>query len=422
MTNNENDDDLTPDDVDTGGLEDADSFDDFEGGGNSNLMSNPLVKVGIVVAAVATIIGGIVLFGGQDEEKRAASHIRAPKAVTSTPGMEAVSPEMQKALEQTNEETAEQASRTGGSAMPVPIAPPEEKLTVPDMGAGAEEDPLERWRKIQEERQKREAMQARPTAPQNDPNAQIIDKLAKSMSQQMQTILDAQAIEGPEVEVVTPTEWLEKKAKEREEKLEKAKAAAVTNQQVNSTVMDILQPAGTIEYALLITEANSDVPGPVLAQIMSGPLKGSRILGSFKTQEDYLVLTFNTVVIDGVSYGVDMIALDPSTTNPGLATEIDQRYFKRIILPAAAAFIEGMGQAIAESGSTSVSVSGDTVVQSEEELNTRQEIFKGVEESASKVSEIIDKDASKVKPLVKVHAGTAVGVLFLAPVTKEAGK
>lgn len=421
MANNENDDDLTPDDMDVGGIEDSDSFDDFEGGSHSNMMSNPMVKVGIVVAAVAAIIGGILLFGGK-EEKKAASHVRAPRDVTSQPGMEPVSPEMEKALTQVNEQRAEDAARTGTSAMPTPITPPEVTLGMPDTGTGAEEDPLERWRKIQEERQKREAMQGGPKAPQTDPNAQIVDKLSKSMSQQMQTILDAQAIKGPESEVVTSADWLEKKAKEREEKLAKAKAEAATNQKADPRVVDVIQPAGTIEYAQLITEANSDAPGPVLAQIMSGPLRGSRILGSFKTQENYLVLTFKTVVINGISYPVDAVALDPSSANPGLVTEIDQRYFKRVILPAAAAFIEGMGKAIAESGSTSVSVSGETVVQTEEKLDTRQELLKGVEEGAGKVSDFLDKDASQTKPLIKVHAGTAVGILFLSPVTRDASK
>ncbi len=421
MANNENDDDLTPNDLDAGGIEDSDSFDDFEGGSHSNMMSNPMVKVGIVVAAVAAIIGAILLFGDK-EEKKGASVVRQVREVVSQPGMEAVTPEMKKALEQVNEEAAEIAARTGGSAVPIAITPPEQTLGLPDMGAGAEEDPLERWRKIQEERQKREAMQGGPKAPQTDPNAQIVDKLSKSMSQQMQTILDSNEIAAPQSKVITSADWLEKKAQAREEKLSKAQAQAATNQKVNSKILDIIQPAGTIEYAQLITEANSDAPGPVLAQIMSGPLRGSRILGSFKTEEEYLVLTFRTVVVDGISYPLDAVALDPSSANPGIVTEIDQRYFRRVILPAAAAFVEGMGRAIAESGSTNVSVSGETVVQSEEKLDTRQELLKGVEEGASKVSEFLDNDASQIKPLIKVHAGTAVGLLFLSPVTKDSGK
>lgn len=421
MTNNENDDNLTLDDSDIGGIEESDSFDDFEGGHQSKLMSNPMVKVGVVVAAIATIIGGILLFGGKEESKTT-SHVRQAREVTSQPGMEAVTPEMKKALEQVNEEVAEKAARTGTSAMPIPITPPEERLGLPDMGADAGEDPLERWRKIQEERQRREAMQGRPNAPQVDPHAQIVDKLSKSMSQQMQTILDSQVVAVPQSEVVTSADWLEKKAKEQEDKLTKAKAEAAANQKANAKILDIIQPAGTIEYAQLITEANTDAPGPVLAQIMSGPLRGARILGSFNAHDNYLVLTFKTVVVDGVSYAADAMALDPSSANPGVVTEIDQRYFKRVVLPAAAAFIEGMGKAIAESGSTSVSVSGETVVQSDEELDTRQEALKGVEEAAGKVGDFLDKEASQTKPLIKVHAGTAVGILFLSPVTRDPSK
>lgn len=421
MSNNENDEGLEPEEFEAGGADTEESFDEFEGGGGSTL-SNPMVKVGIVVAAVATIIGGIVLFGGE-KEVETKSRVRAPKQVTGDIGMEQVSPEMERALTETNELAAEDAARKGTSAIPVPINAPDEKLALPEIGATAEEDPLERWRKIQEERQKREALQQRPTTPQVDPNAQVIDKLAKSMATQMQTILDAQVSEAPQSEVITSTDWMDKKRAAEKEKLKQEQMAAAQNAQQPSVVnLEIIQPAGTIEYAQLITEANSDVPGPVLAQVMSGPLAGARILGSFKVENDYLVLTFGTIVVDGVSYKADVIAIDPSTANVGLATEIDRRFFERVILPAAAAFVEGMGSAIAESGTTTVSVSGDTVVESEEELDTRQEIFKGVEEGAGKISEIMDEQAGEVEPMVKVQAGTAVGILFLQPVTKDPNK
>lgn len=420
MTNNENDNGVEPEDLEAGGLDDADSFDDFEGGSSGNTLSNPMVKAGIVVAAIATIIGGIVLFGGK-EEVVTKSKVRSAEQVTSQPGTEQVSPEMEKALTQMNEERAEQAARTGSSAMPTPISAPDEKLEIPEIANADQEDPLERWRKIQEERQKREAQTQRPTAPKVDPNAQVIDALAKSMSTQMQTILDAQVATPPESEVVTAASWLEERAAKKAQK-EKEAAAAAAKTTADPLVLDIVQPAGTIEYAQLITEANSDAPGPVLAQIMSGPLRGSRILGTFQTQDRYLTLSFDTIVVDGVSYSADAIALDPSSANPGVVTEIDNRYFERIILPAAAAFVEGMGTAIAESGTTTVSVSGDTVVEEEEPLDTRQELFKGIEEASGKASEIFDEEAGNVERLVKVDAGTAVGILFLQPVTRDPNK
>ncbi len=418
MTNNENENGMEPEDFESGGLEGGDSFDDFEGGNATSPLNNPMVKVGIIVAAIATIIGGIILFGGKEEAKTL-SNVRGAGNVSGVPGTDPVTPQMKEAIEEINEEEAIRAARTGGSAIPVPVSSPQATLEVPDLSGAGEEDPLERWRKIQEERQRKEAQQQRPNAPQVDPNAQVIDQLAKSMSAQMQTILDAQVPPTPESEVITSADWLEKREAAKNQKIQEQKAAAAANAQTAAQVLDIIQPAGTIEYAQLITEANSDAPGPVLAQIMSGPLRGARILGTFSTQENYLTLTFQTIVVDGVSYSADAIALDPASANPGLVTEIDRRYFERVILPAAAAFVEGMGEAIAESGSTSVTVSGDTVIEEEEPIDTRQEIFNGIEEASGKVGDILDKEGSKVKPMIKVHAGTAVGILFLQPVTKD---
>lgn len=418
MTNNEND--QEPEDFEAGAADEADSFDDFDGGKGASPFNNPMVKIGAVVAGVVAIIMVITLFGGE-KERGVSSKVRGARDVTATPGMEEVSPLMREALEQTNQEAAEKAARTGGSAMPVPINTPSAKLAVPDLGDDQQEDPLERWRKIQEERQKREAMAQKPRTAEVDPNAKVIDELARAMGQQMQTILEAQQPVAPEFEMIAGADYLEqereKEALKNQEKAAAAAAAAGINQA--PILLDIIQPAGTIEYAQLITEANSDAPGPVLAQIMSGPLKGARLLGSFEVQERYLTLSFSTVVVDGVSYTADAIALDPSSANPGIVTEIDQRYFSRIILPAAAAFVEGMGSAIAETGTTSVTVTGETVAQEEEPLDTRQEIFKGIEEAAGKASEIIDEEAGKVQRLVKVHAGTPVGILFMQPVTKN---
>lgn len=418
MTNNEND--QEPEDFEAGGADEGDSFDDFDGGKGASPLNNPMFKIGAIVAGVATVIAVILLFGGEKEQEKV-SRVRGAEEVAAPPGTEEVSPLMREALEQTNEEAAEVAARTGGSAMPVPINTPDEKLALPDLANEQQEDPLERWRKIQEERQKREAMAQRPRTNEVDPNAAVIDELAKAMSKQMETILTAQEPQAPESEIIAESDYLERErereAQEQQEKAEAAAAAAGMGQQ--PILLDIIQPAGTIEYAQLITEANSDAPGPVLAEIMSGPLKGSRILGTFEVQERYLTLSFSTVVVDGVSYAADAIALDPASANPGIVTEIDQRYFSRIILPAAAAFVEGMGTAIAESGTTSVTVEGETVATEEEDLDTRQEIFKGIEEASGKASEIIDEEAGKVQRLVKVHAGTPVGILFMQPVTKD---
>ena len=184
--------------------------------------------------------------------------------------------------------------------------------------------------------------------------------------------------------------------------------------------MNILVPAGDIEYAQLVLEANSDVDGsPVLAYLASGPLSGSKLLGKFEVKDEYLVLTFNTIVTDGIAQSINAVALDPDTTLPALATDVDHHYLTRIILPAAAAFISGFSGAVGDSGSTTVTVDGGAAVESSLAKDSRQEIFKGLEEAGNKISEIIDDKAKNTDPTVKVAAGTPMGILFLEPVTDE---
>lgn len=184
------------------------------------------------------------------------------------------------------------------------------------------------------------------------------------------------------------------------------------------TVQEILIPAGTIVYAQTLVEANTDAPGPVLARISSGVLNGYRILGTFSSQERFLTLNFNTVVIDGVSYGVNAIAIDPKTTLPAVATEVDRRYLSRFILPAAASFIEGLGSAIAQRESTTVTIDGSVVTSSTRDLNTREELASGLEAGTRVIARDLEREGSRIQPMIKVHAGTPIGVLFLQPVIK----
>ncbi len=398
-----------------GGFDEDVAFDDFEsksgGGIGDALRDNPLVKIGIVLGGFATVVVGIMLFGGK-KEQTPTSVMRGGSGVTEAPGTEQVSEVYRKAVEESNVQAVEKALKEGGSALPVPLAPPVGRVNLAEEVKEAE-DPLERWRRIQDERARRESKE-KPALPQQDPNAAVISDLASAMSTQMSSILQSIEIKPPRYMSVAEADYLDQKAKE-------AAIAAATQALVEDKqeVIEIILPAGEVEYAQLLTEANSDIQGPILAQIVSGPLAGSRLLGNFSVKEDeYLVLSFNTVVIDGISHSVDAIAVDPKTTHTGLVTDTDKRYFKRVILPAAAAFVEGFGAAIAQTGSTTVS-NNSTVTQQSEDLDAKQEVFKGVEEAAGKVGEILDDEASKTKPLVKVASGTPMGILFLQPVTEE---
>ena len=425
-----NDDDIiragAGNDLDSADFDDAGGLDDdFGGAGGGQTLgdlvkNSPLVKVGIIIGVVVALIGAIILFGGGDQKLKG-SRVSQGNAINEAPGEDEVSENYQQAVEDYNLTQVEEALKRGDSALPVPVGTARGRVGLEGEQAMAE-DPLERWRRIQEERQKRDKTQ-RPKLPNVDPNAEAIDALSKAMASQMESILGSKVINGAELMSITSIDWLEKLAEEKAKK-DAAKAAAAA-QAAAATAQEnpgeIIIPAGTIEYAQLLIEANSDAEGPVVAQIVSGPLAGSRILGSFKTEEEYLVLSFNQVVVDGISLDANAVALDPATTGVGMVTDIDHKYFKRIILPAAAKFIEGMAGAIADTGNTVVAT-GDTVIEQEDELDTREQVFKGVEEAAAGISEVLEEEADRTQVQIKVRAGTPIGILFVAPVVEEAKK
>lgn len=417
MTDNQNDDFL-----DTGDLDADSGLEDFETGRTSLAeawKTNPMVKIGGVLGAVAILVGGIMLFGGEKTPLAPSVVAGQGKNVNQAPG-EKVPEVYRDALQQMNEKSAEEALRTNTSSLPVPIGPAKGKA-LEDKNAASEEDPLERWRRIQEERLKKEQQaKIEPTAvPQKpvDPYAQEKQALAQSMQTQMQSVLEQQALQSMESATITPPEFFETK-RQAAAQARSAELAAAGNQ-AGAGEVTILLEAGRIEYAQMITEANSDVPGPILAQLASGPLAGSRMIGSFQKQQDYLTLNFSTIVVDGVALSTTAVALDPETSRPGVVTDIDRKYFQRIILPAAAAFIEGMGSAIAESGSTTVTVDGGAAVSDSKDLDTKQELFKGLEKASSKAGRVLEQDAGKTEIMVKVAVGTHIGVFFTKPVEKR---
>ncbi|MGZ9108297.1 MAG: TrbI/VirB10 family protein [Micavibrio sp.] len=418
MSDNQNDDFL-----DTGDLDDDAGLEDFETGRMSLAeawKTNPMVKIGGILGAVAIIVGGIILFGGKGD-------VTAPSVMTTrggdvkqAPG-EKVSEVYADALRQMNEKSVEDALRNQESSLPVPIGSPRGKV-LEDVNKGPDEDPLERWRKIQEERLKKEQeVKVTPTeVPQRpvDPYAQEKNALAQSMQAQMQSILESVGPKGPENIVIAQADFLEQEREAEAAKLQE-KMVKEGAQDAPVGTIEILLEAGRIEYAQLITEANSDAPGPVLAQLASGPLAGSRLIGTFKKNEEHLTLNFDTIVVDGIAISTEAVALDPKTARPGVITEIDHKYFQRIILPAAAAFVEGIGSAIAESGSTTVTVDGGAAVEESSNLDADQEFFKGVEKASEKIGKILDENGSKVEPMLRVASGTHIGLLFVKGVERR---
>lgn len=413
------------DDFDLEGFDD--DFGEFDGKGTLGDLwrNNPFVKIGAILLGILLLVGIFMLFTGK-EEKQDASRMREASDVTEIPGTETVTENYRQAIEESNTVRLEEALRNNESAVPMPVEAPKGVMPL-ELDKPDEVDPLERWRKLQEEKVKRAAKKAPvvPEEPEVDTRTPAIQALSEAMATQMESVLKNQRIEGAQIKTIAGFEYLED-LQERHDELKEENQNNFQDQagrgfgdrDGRNRATEILLPAGTIEYAQLITEANTDVPGPILAEVMTGPFKGGRLIGTFEETYNYLTLNFNTIVLDGIDYTADAVAIDPQTTLPGMATDINRRYFSRVILPVAADFVTGFASAVADSGNTTITITGDTV--SETTSNVRsddQEVALGVAQVGEGLSGIINEIRENNPQLLRVRAGTPMGIFFVSAVT-----
>ncbi len=173
--------------------------------------------------------------------------------------------------------------------------------------------------------------------------------------------------------------------------------------------------AGSIVPAVMLTAINSDEPGPVLAQIVTGPLKGARLIGQMVSSDQRVVVQFSSLSIPGASqtFSISSFAVDPDTSRTGLATDVNNHYFLRYGLGLAAAFISGYGEAVQNAGSTTTTnaFGGTTTIMGD--MTHKQIAESAFGKVGQKLGSELDKETNRA-PTVTVASGTSVGVLFMA--------
>lgn len=397
--------------------------------------TRPIFKLLVVmVVAGAAIAAGTTFFGGSKQQAQI-SRLVNPPDVHQAPGG-AASPYFIQQTKEAETQRSKDALEKGTSALPTPIGQPG------DINVTEKTDPLNELRgetehlkqqlaqmqQIQQQQQAQKSAQAaaQAGAQQTSPAAgggvrqqeQFDTALSQVMQGQMKQLMDSWAPKGIKQVDVTKVD------EQRGANGSSTAAAAVPGQpgaEAGATPAVAPKPlvsAGTISYAQLLTEANSDVPAPVLAQIVSGPLSGARAVGSFQVANgynDYLVLTFTLADLKGKDYRIQAIALDPDTTLAGMATEVDQRYFTRLILPAAAAFLQGFGSALATTSSTT-STNGTTTIVSQTSPGVTQGVAQGASTAANTAAQFFQDQANLTKPLIRIAAGTPMGLFFVSSV------
>ena len=137
------------------------------------------------------------------------------------------------------------------------------------------------------------------------------------------------------------------------------------------------------------------------------------MIGTFAKQADRLVIRINTVIHQGQSIGTDGVVVSPDTMEAGVASDVDQHYLARFILPAAAAFVQGLGQAIATTSNTAAVLSPFGGAANSTHLNLNQQLGVAAGAAAGQIGAVLNQAAPK-GPTVSLEANVAVGVMFLS--------
>ncbi|WP_159729443.1 DotG/IcmE/VirB10 family protein [Methylosinus sp. Ce-a6] len=195
-------------------------------------------------------------------------------------------------------------------------------------------------------------------------------------------------------------------------------------QQQQRAAENVLVPAGRGVYAHTVLSVNSDTGGPIVLQADTGPLAGDRMIGTFSKNQavgalfgdtERLIVRINSVEHHGQTINVQGLVIAPDSMETAVATSVDQHYIERFALPTAAAFVAGLGQAIALSNSTIGYTPFGGMIQSYGKLNFREQAGIAGGAAAAQIGQTLQQQTPK-GATVFLAANAGVGVIFLSNV------
>lgn len=177
----------------------------------------------------------------------------------------------------------------------------------------------------------------------------------------------------------------------------------------------VLIPAGRGVYGHTVMGVNSDAPGaPVILEADSGPIARARLIGAFTREGDRVVIRGGRIQHAGQELNAEWIVVAPDTLEATVASGVEQHLLGRFVLPAAASFVQGLGQALALSNSalTTNAFGGLTAFQ---RLNLPQQLGVAAGVAAGRIGQTLDQAAPR-GPTVRVDRQVPVGIMFLSNV------
>lgn len=182
--------------------------------------------------------------------------------------------------------------------------------------------------------------------------------------------------------------------------------------------------AGSIIHAVIMTSINSDEPGPILAQVVNGPYSGARLMGNFNLANkdgEKLTMQFSVMTLPSApkSYTFNGFAIDPDSGRTALASDVDHHYLYRYGTMLSANFLKGYSAAIKQSGTTmttSTGAAGTTTSATTPLLNPKDKAVIALGEVGTALSAAWAQNFNRPNTIT-IDAGTPIGVLLMQDVS-----
>lgn len=396
---------------------------------------SPLTKLLIAGTALVVVFGVAFMFNASSTTTGPSS-VRAPGAMDTTPGgaNQANSPAYQDSVAEMNRLRAERAAELGISSIPTPevIMRPQEPMEEIGAITKEEEAPVEEAKEEVAELKPARVL-PRPPAPPTPPRPPVpAQPKAPSASQGNGGNANAEPKENPYLKSISGMMGQAVTALQPKQMVQGTFTGGVPSQDTMTAQASaggagqgpdagpdyspenmLLRP-GDVLYAETLTSVNSDMRSSVLAEVVHGPHKGARLVGTFEhnIQADRLIVSFTNITFaDGRVYDISAMAVDGKSAETAVASDVDRRYISRYAPILASTFISGYAQAKSQPKQTIVGT-GDNQQVITEQSSSREAVQAGLAAASGAIAADIAASAPK-GPLVELQAGWPIGILIM---------
>ncbi|TXE28337.1 hypothetical protein FOT62_21470 [Serratia marcescens] len=195
---------------------------------------------------------------------------------------------------------------------------------------------------------------------------------------------------------------------------------ATTTGTADSAPAQVIVAPGSRPGAVIDSAVDSDnLNAIVLAHIPAGPLAGATLTArGIQLAGDGVTVHFTQMTLNGTGYNVDAWALTDDTLQSSVATDVSHRYFSRILLPAIAQGIGGVGQLYKDQNTQILSTNAGTITGGTGSVKgsaVAGTIVGGIGASAGQV---MASDAARLPATqVRISQNQVIAVLFMKAVT-----